>query len=56
MKRILTAMLFFAVVTADAQQVNDSNTPLHLLKPNYTHKYGIPTTKEVKQTIDRVLK
>lgn len=55
MKRILTAMLFFAVVTADAQQVNDSNTPLHLLKPNYTHKYGIPTTEEVKQTIDRVL-
>jgi rhamnogalacturonyl hydrolase YesR len=35
--------------------VNDSNTPLHLLKPNYKVGYGVSTAAEVKQTMDRVL-
>jgi len=39
-----------------AQQVNDSNTPLHLMKPAYKTGYGIPTTESVKQTMDRVLR
>lgn len=55
MKKLFTIVLLLVAITADAQQVNDSNTPLHLLKPNYTHKYGIPTTEEVKHTIDKVL-
>jgi len=41
--------------TVDAQQVNDSNTPLHLMKPAYKTGYGIPTAESVKQTMDRVL-
>lgn len=37
-------------------QVNDSNTPLHLMKPRYQVDYGIPSVEEVKQTMDRVLR
>ena len=35
--------------------VNDNNTPLHLMKPEYRVGYGIPTADEVKQTMGRVL-
>ena len=42
--------------TVRAQQtVNDSNTPLHMQKPNYHIDYRIPTVDEVKATMDRVL-
>ena len=40
---------------AMAQQINDNNTPLHLMKPAYKLGYGIPTTEGVKKTMDRVL-
>jgi len=40
----------------NAPTVNDSNTPLHLMKPAYKLAYGIPTADEVKQTMDRVLR
>ncbi len=42
--------------STNAQQVNDNNTPLHLMKPDYATGYGIPKSQEVKQTIDRVLR
>ncbi|MCR4603833.1 MAG: glycoside hydrolase family 88 protein [Prevotella sp.] len=35
--------------------MNDNNTPLHLMKPDYKTGYGIPTTESVKQVMDRVL-
>ena len=38
-----------------AQVVNDSNTPLHLMKPAYSTRYGVSTTEEVRQVMDRVL-
>ena len=41
---------------AMAQQINDNNTPLHLMKPAYRLGYGIPAKADVKQTMDRVLK
>jgi len=44
------------VTTASAQQMNDNNTPLHLMKPEYKTGYGIPTVESVKQVTDRVLK
>ncbi|MBR6320300.1 MAG: glycoside hydrolase family 88 protein [Prevotella sp.] len=44
------------LTTASAQQVNDTNTPLHLMKPAYRVGYGIPTAESVKQTMDRVLR
>ncbi len=35
--------------------MNDSNTPLHLLKPAYKVPYGITTVNQVKADMDRVL-
>lgn len=37
-----------------AGEVNDSNTPLHLLKPDYKVPYGELTADEVKADLDRV--
>lgn len=36
--------------------MNDSNTPLHLLEPDYTVGYGVIESSEVKKDIDKVLK
>ena len=49
------ALILMAAMPAHAQQINDNNTPLHLMKPAYKVSYGIPTTEEVKATMDRVL-
>ena len=38
-----------------AQHINDSNTPLHLMKPDYKLEYGVPKVMNVEQTIKRVL-
>lgn len=58
MKNIIrhTALLLLtATAPLCAQQINDHNTPLHLMKPAYKIGYGIPATEEVKATMDRVL-
>ena len=44
-----------AVLAQDNNTVNDSNTPLHLLSPDYKHGYGVSTKQEVKNTIDKVI-
>ena len=36
--------------------INDSNTPLHLLQPDYQVGYGIVSADDVKKDMDRVLK
>ncbi len=51
----MALMMGFASL-AMAQQINDNNTPLHLMKPAYRLGYGIPAKADVKQTMDRVLK
>jgi rhamnogalacturonyl hydrolase YesR len=43
------------LTTIHAQQVNDNNTPLHLMKPEYVTGYGVPAAEQVKKTMDRVL-
>ena len=44
------------LLAVSAQQVvNDNNTPLHLMQPQYQVGYGIPTVEGVKKTMDRVL-
>lgn len=48
-------LLLLAAMPCCAQKINDHNTPLHLMKPAYRIDYGIPTTDEVKATMDRVL-
>lgn len=42
-------------LTCHAQEINDVNTPLHLMKPAYDTPYGIPQQQDVKATLDRVL-
>ena len=38
-----------------AQEVNDSNTPLHLMQPQYDTPYGIPQEGSISQTVKRVV-
>lgn len=56
---IASALLLGAGVNADAQKereaANDSNTPLHLLQPDYQVPYGPLTKAEIKDDMDRVL-
>lgn len=48
--------LFLWVSVASAQTViNDSNTPLHLLKPAYPHAYGQATVAGIEKDLDRIL-
>lgn len=57
MKYKLLSLLMFGL-PACAQptaEINDQNTPLHLLQPKYDTPYGIPAEADVKATIDRVL-
>lgn len=42
-------------VNQPAEEINDSNTPLHLMQPAYENPYGIPVESEVKEVMDRVL-
>ena len=37
------------------EKINDSNTPLHLMKPEYNTPYGVVKPEEVKAVLDRVL-
>ena len=39
-----------------AEVINDSNTPLHLLQPDYNIPYGVPDKAQVKADLDRILK
>ena len=41
--------------TMASEEVNDTNTPLHLMQPDYDTPYGIPQTADVKEVMDRVL-
>lgn len=50
---------FFAHVTLlfsqrNVTNANDSNTPLHLLKPDYPITYGIPKIEEIKVVLDKI--
>jgi len=58
MKKFLLLITLFsplAVINANADDINDQNTPLHLMQPQYVTPYGIPAEADVKSTIDRVL-
>lgn len=37
------------------EEINDSNTPLHLLQPDYQNPYGVPSVEAIKSDMDRVL-
>ena len=42
-------------MTTDESELNDANTPLHLLQPDYDTPYEIPQADSVKATMDRIL-
>ena len=55
MKRVLFIVCTsIAMTTSTVAQQNDSNTPLHLLKPAYRHGYGMLTPEGIKADMDRV--
>jgi unsaturated rhamnogalacturonyl hydrolase len=54
----LGALMFIGAQTLPAQVTvpkNDTNTPLHELKPDYRVPYGSTTSQDVKKSIDRIL-
>jgi rhamnogalacturonyl hydrolase YesR len=54
---LLAITLLFSVSSFSQRNVinaNDSNTPLHLLQPDYPVPYGIPKVENVKASLDRV--
>ncbi|HPE74939.1 MAG TPA: glycoside hydrolase family 88 protein [Draconibacterium sp.] len=51
----LTVLFFiWCAVSGFAQKINDSNTPLHLLQPEYDVPYGKPEVKDIEVVLDRV--
>lgn len=38
----------------DQPKMNDSNTPLHLLQPDYVTPYRLPVESEIKSLLDRI--
>ncbi len=56
---LLAAFLLFPGLVALAQneeeEVNDTNSPLHLLQPDYRVPYGLLSVDDVKGDMDRVL-
>ena len=59
MKKLILFLIFSIVnLTSFSQRnvtnANDSNTPLHLLKPDYPIPYGIPKTEEIKVVLDKI--
>lgn len=54
--KLISSVVFLATaLCVHAQQVNDSNTPLHLMQPQYQTPYGISTIASVKLKMDQVL-
>lgn len=54
----MMGVMMFASCTPVAEkteEINDSNTPLHLLQPDYQNPYGIPSVEAIKADMDRVL-
>lgn len=51
---ITSILIFFAGFTLHAQKVNDSTSPLHLMKPEYEIPYGKPELKGITEVLDRI--
>lgn len=58
MKHLLPIALIFLFIACkpatETESINDFNTPLHLMQPEYRTPYGAPDTLDIKATIDRV--
>lgn len=47
-------MLLCSCQPKTEQEVNDSNTPLHLLQPAYQNPYGIPSKDSIMMALNRI--
>lgn len=54
LKNLLITLPLMCTMPVCAQEINDVNTPLHLMAPQYETPYGIPQQADVKATLDRV--
>ena len=55
MRTTLIAILILgACFCAQAQKINDSTSPLHLMKPAYDTPYGKPEVKSIIEVLDRI--
>ena len=55
MKKFILTLCTVLSCGAAFGQVNDNNTPLHLMKPAYRVGYGVSKAADVKAVMDRVL-
>ncbi|HSJ68355.1 MAG TPA: glycoside hydrolase family 88 protein, partial [Anditalea sp.] len=59
-KKVMTMAMSMALLgsvygqTGNDKEITDTNTPLHLLQPDYPVPYGLVQKEEVKEVIDRV--
>ncbi|MES2797831.1 MAG: glycoside hydrolase family 88 protein, partial [Bacteroidota bacterium] len=51
---ILLISLSNLIAQRNVTNANDSNTPLHLLRPDYPINYGIPKIEEVKSALEKI--
>jgi rhamnogalacturonyl hydrolase YesR len=55
MRSILTIFLIaLTSISLQAQKVNDSTTPLHLMKPDYDTPYGKPEVQQITAVLDKI--
>lgn len=52
--KLTTALILFAGIGLQAQKVNDSTSPLHLLQPAYEIPYGKPDVESITRVLDKV--
>lgn len=55
MRSTLTIFLIaLTSISLQAQKVNDSTTPLHLMKPDYDTPYGKPEVQQITAVLDKI--
>jgi unsaturated rhamnogalacturonyl hydrolase len=51
----IVALPLIGLAQKNITQSNDSNSPLHLIKPDYPVPYGIPDKDSIKKSLDNIL-
>lgn len=51
---LCSALLILISCNRKPEQITDSNTPLHLLQPEYATPYEIPATEDITQVLKRI--
>jgi rhamnogalacturonyl hydrolase YesR len=51
---VISFLILLLFLPIKSQNVTDSNTPLHLLEPDYNTPYGIPLKGEIEDVLSRI--